>query len=301
MIEKEIVFRNINEGIVEERLHIFQKNLEKNLKYIKEFGGLSRIVPRFEGKNVIIAGAGPSLLDEISLLKKYQHREEIVIIATDMSLLPLVNKGIYPSYVISCETMPVDYFSPVSTEELHLLAFSCISSTNLRKWRGDISFYNWMISGNGYDALWEKAGDLGAVATASIVTTQAVSFSLGCKIKSLMITGNDMAFGTQYYIKNTVVFKNNTDRLTRFNSMETADFSRIWKKREYKIKRGDKLYYTDNQFLAAKMWLEDLFKNMRVPIYDSSIPGCSENSVKKCTLKDYLSLFDKRTRRKKKK
>ena len=149
-MDKNVLFNNINEGVLSERYQAFKRNLNKNRDYIGIFGGLKRIMPEFRSKNVIVVGAGPSLESELDLLKEYQNRREIVIISTDMALAPLVNRGIYPGYVISCETTPVDFFNSISTDRMHLLAFSCLSSANLRRWRGDISFYNWMIHDSMY-------------------------------------------------------------------------------------------------------------------------------------------------------
>ena len=63
-----------------------------------------------------------------------------------------------------------------------------------------MSFYNWMIKGEFYEALWRTAGeDLGFVATGSVVLSQAVSIVLGCAVKSLLLVGNDLAYGKSYY------------------------------------------------------------------------------------------------------
>ncbi len=228
-------------------------------------------------------------------MKKYQHRDNLVIMASDMSLLPLCNRDIFPRYVISCETTPVDYFSSIDTGKMHLLAFSCMSNTNLRKWQGDISFYNWMIHNDMYDKLWEKAGiELGFAATGSIVTTQAISIALGCNLQSLMLIGNDMGFKTEYYVKETVVYKKNLINLNRLYPLEKIEFDKSRNRREFEIHRGSRLYYTNNQFLAAKEWLEDLFKRITIPIYEANDLGCSPQSVQKTSLKKYLERFDKR-------
>ena len=96
-------------------------------------------------RHVCIVGAGPSLDDALAQLKKYQNRRELAVIAVDMALLPLVRSGIRPGFVISCETTPVDFFGEADTAGMHLLAFTCMS--RVTKWRGDISFYNWMVGG----------------------------------------------------------------------------------------------------------------------------------------------------------
>jgi hypothetical protein len=292
------LFAKINEGILEEKYRAFNINLNKNLVLIRKFGGLKKIVSQLENKHVIIAGAGSSLGNDIEILKKYQYRDNLVIIATDMALFPLFNKDIFPKYVISCETTPVDYFSSIDSKKMHLLAFSCMSNTNLRKWQGSISFYNWLIHNELYDKLWDKASvELGFAATGSIVTTQAISIALGCNIQSLMLIGNDMGFKTEYYVKETVVYNKYLNYLSRFNSLEKMEFDKSRLRREFEIHRGNRLFYTNNQFLAAKEWLEDLFKHITIPIYEANELGCSEKSVQKTSLKKYLKRFDKRSAR----
>jgi hypothetical protein len=62
----------------------------------------------------------------------------------------------------------------------------------------------------------------------------------------------------------------------------------VRQKREYEIRRGERLFYTSSQFLAAKVWLEELFQKQDTPVYDCSEPGCSGRFVIKTGLKDYL-------------
>jgi hypothetical protein len=295
------LFAKINTGILEERYRVFNINLEKNLALIRRFGGLREVVPRLKDMHVIVIGAGSSLPEDIETLKKYMHRDNLAIIAADMALRPLCKRGIIPKFVISCETTPVDYFSSVDTYRMHLLAFSCMSNTNLRKWKGGISFYNWLIHNDMYDKLWEKSGaDLGFASTGSIVTTQAVSIALGCNIKSLMLIGNDMGFKTEYYVKETLVYEKNLTQLNRFYSMDRIEFDKSRARREFEIHRDGSVYYTNNQFLAAKEWLEDLFKHIPIPIYEANALGCSPMSVHKISIKNYLERFEKRPARRRK-
>ncbi|MDY6934095.1 MAG: 6-hydroxymethylpterin diphosphokinase MptE-like protein [Spirochaetota bacterium] len=298
-MDKSILFKELNEGIIQERFFAFKRNLCKNIKYIERYGGLSRVIPLFDSKSVIIVGAGSSLKRELDILKRYCNRREIAIISTDMALAPLYKNGILPKFVISCETTPVDFFRDISTDNMHLLAFSCLSNVNLRKWKGDISFYNWMIHNPLYDKLWETAGlDLGFVATGGIVTTQAVSLALSCNIQSLMLIGNDLGFRREYYIKESVVFNNNLSLSNRLDTMETMDMKMIRKSRQYEINRGESVFYSNNQFLAAKFWLEELFSKTSIQVFDSSDPGCSEGSLKKVELRNFFGRFDRRAKKK---
>ncbi len=204
MINREEIFRNLNQGMLSERARIFRVNLEKNLPLIRRHGGLAGVVSDLKNKNVFIFGAGPGLENDMGILKKYRDRIDNVYISSDMALKPLLYYGIKPHYVITCETTPLGFFSGIDTSGIHLLAFSCSSNSNLRSWKGEISFYNWMMDGDYYNDLWDIAGhDLGFVATGSVVVTQAVSIAMGCGISSLIMAGNDLGFSDRFYMSGT--------------------------------------------------------------------------------------------------
>jgi hypothetical protein len=297
-MDRDTLFRTVNEGIIDERRSAFRCNLGKNLQYIGRYGGLKRVVPLLSGRHVVIIGAGPSLDEHGALLKKYQSRQDVVYIAADMALAPLAAAGIAPRFVISCETTPIGFFNGLPTEKLHLLAFSCMSHVNLRQWKGDMSFYNWMLHRAPYDELWRIAGeDLGSVATGSIVTSQAVSLALGCPIKSLVLAGNDMGFRRRYYAAHAVSARRFTAMNTRYAPPESLEAGAIRRARAYEVHRGGMTWFTSGQFLAARLWLEELLKTVNVPVYDAGMPGCDGNAVRKITLKRYFELLEDRPRR----
>lgn len=297
-MENSELFGKLNKGLLDERLGAFRRNVKKNLPLIKSCGGLAAVVPELKGRHIFIAGAGPSIEESIPFLKKYRSRSEIAIIAVDMALKVLLKHGIRPGYVISCETHPALFFAGAETENIRLLAFSCMSSTNLRSWKGSISFFNWMIHGEPFDELWETAGvDLGFVAAASVVTTQAVSIALGCSPASIVIMGNDLGFKDRFYAAGTESGFKNFIYSGRLEPVVSLEMSRVRRAREYEIRRGAAKFYTNNQFLAAKKWLESLFKEQARPVYDCSIPGCSESSVIKTDMKSIMQGFEKKPKR----
>ncbi|MBN2079397.1 MAG: DUF115 domain-containing protein [Spirochaetes bacterium] len=299
MIDEKELYRNLNEGILAERLGAFERNLTKNLPLIARSGGLAPVVPEFSGKIALVIGAGPSLERHCEALRRYQHRRELAYIATDMALRPLLLRGIRPAYVFSCETSPVDFFGGLETSRIRLLAFSCMSHVNLRRWRGPVSFYNWMMRRPEYDALWERAGkDLGFVATGGLVTTQAVSFVLGCPIGGLVMAGNDLGFHGRFYARGTAAHLRPSTLPRRLSPGETVEMNLSRGAMEYRIERGGRFYYTTRQFLAAKMWLEGLFQG-RERVFDCSEPGCSEKYVAKIELERFLGSITGGTRKRK--
>lgn len=294
-VDRDRLFGDLNEGMLAERRTAFERNLRHNLPLIRRHGGLKGILSGLSGKTAVVIGAGPSLEGNLEILKRCQLRQELVYIAVDMALRPLASAGIRPRCVISCEASPVDFFGGVDTAGIRLLAFSCASCVNLRKWRGEMSFYNWMIHRPEYAALWDKAGrDLGFLGAGSLVTTQAAAFALGCGVGALVLVGNDMGFADRFYVRGTIAHRGTCETSGRLNPPETLEMRRSLRAREYRIQRGTREFYTTRQFLAGKMWLEDLFRNVRIPVYDCSDPGCSEKYVAKMKLRDFMGTIDSR-------
>jgi hypothetical protein len=293
MINQEEIFANLNEGMLVERSRAFKNNLKKNIPFIRKCGGLSSVVGDFTGKHVLVIGSGPSLDNCIDTLKELRLRSDVLFLASDMALKPLCGHGIQPQYVITCETTPTDFFSEINTGNMHLLSFSCSSHSNIRKWKGSISFFNWMIYGGIYDDLWKEAGEeLGFVATGSIVTTQAVSMVLGCGVASLLLAGNDMGFFDSFYASGASPAEKKFFISGRLNTHTSIEMNKGRMARDYHVKRDGELFYTNNQFLAARLWLENLFKSEPYPVADCSRPGCSSGIVHKIDIAEYLAIFN---------
>lgn len=298
MINRHDIYAGLNAGLKEERGEALKSNLRKNLPLISSSGGLRKVTGNFNGKHVVVIGAGPSLDKNIQYLKKYRNRLDFIYLASDMALKPLMLAGILPHFVITCETTPADFFSGLDTSDIHLLSFCCSSFSNLRKWKGGISFYNWMIEGEPYTELWDRAGrDLGSAATGSIVTTQAVSIVLGCSPASVVLVGNDMGFYDRFYAAGTVSGGKRLLETGRITPYVTLEINTARRCRHYEVRRDGFLFYTNHQFLAAKYWLEDLFSKKPYPVVDCSNPGCSEGKVTKMLFKDYLDSIDGKRRR----
>lgn len=287
MVESEHLFRNINDGILEERFAAFERNLEKNLPLIRTHGGLRGVVSELDGAVAVVVGAGPTLDRDLAVLARLADR--VKIIAADMAFAALAARGISPHFVISCETRPFDFICGRETRGMRLLAFSCMSHANLTRWRGPVHFYNWMIGG-AYERLWDRAGrDLGAVATGGLVTTQAVSFALGCPIRALVLVGNDLAFTDRYYARSVAETRGHARAVCRRSPLETIETEMVRRAMDFKILRGTRAYLTTRQFLAAKIWLERLFANHRHRVYDCGDPGCSEKYVAKTDLENIMN------------
>ena len=281
------LFNRINDGVVSERIHAIARNIGMNGLFIREYGGLYPVVKELKDRHCVIVGAGASLDGGISGLRRISTRNSVAVISTDMAYRALVRQGITPGYAISCETTPRDFFSGCDTSKSVLLAFSGVCPRIVREWKGPIRFYNWMVKGDPYDELWNRAGvELGFVATGSSVSTQAVSLAMGCGIKSILMAGNDFGFYDSMYARG-VIRNDDMYRITeRSSPVPSIAFRQCRAARHYVIKR-DTNYYTNHQFLAAKQWLESLFLSHGFGVYDAGVPGCAGKNIEKMSVRDY--------------
>ena len=290
-MDRQELYAQINAGMTQERFHSFERSLRLNKPFIARWGGLHPLVAELKDRHVVVCGAGPTLEEGMPHLKKISERANVALIAADMAYRPLLRAGIHPRYAISCETTPRDFFAGLDTSKTTLLAFSCVCPRTVREWKGPIRFYNWLLRGEPWDALWNEAGtSLGFAATGSIVTSQALSIALGCGAQSVMLAGNDLGFADHCYARGTVRDAGVIAACTRRAPLDAIEFSAAWRARHYVIPRGEKKYYTNHQFLAAKYWMEDTASKSRIPVYDAGIPGCSPGKVEKLGMKHYAEM-----------
>jgi hypothetical protein len=293
-MNKEDLYKGLNDGVKDERLRAFEINLRKNKPYIEDHGGLLPVTEMLAGKHVVIAGAGYSLAKSLPQLKELSRMDNVVIISSDMALRPLVKYGIFPKFVISCETTPRYFFDDIDSSRISLLAFSCVCSRTVRYWRGRVFFYNWMIKSEPYSTLWRRAGEgLGFAATGSTVVTQGLSIALGCAIRSAALFGNDLAYKNFYYLPQTVSHHADTCNSTRIDPLPGKEFRRIRNARQYVVRRGERSYYTHNQFLAAKYWIEDLAGKLDMTLLDCSEPGVAGKNILNISMKQYYDFIMK--------
>jgi hypothetical protein len=294
-MDKQKLYQQINAGMTQERFHSFERNLSLNKPFITEHGGLRDVIPMLKDRHVVICGAGPSLESAYPYISKLEGRADVAVIAADMAFKPLVRAGIIPHFSVSCETTPRDFFAGEDSSRTMLLAFSCVCSRTVREWKGGLHFYNWLLHGEPYDRLWHEAGTgLGFAATGSVVTSQALSIALGCGAATVMLAGNDLGFFDRCYARGTVRDRGLYPRCSRTAPLESREFSASWNARHYVIPRGDRKFFTNHQFLAAKYWMEETISKSPVPVYDASDPGCAAGTVEKLSMKRYAEMIQSR-------
>jgi hypothetical protein len=121
-----------------------------------------------------------------------------------------------------------------------------------------------------------------------------VSIATGCAIRALVLCGNDLAFRRSFYLPGTLRHRHYLLRANRFEVPEGMEYRAMRGARDYEVRRGEETYCTSGQFLSARLWLEDLFRGQKLPIIDSSVPGCSASVVKKAAPREWSAFLEAR-------
>ena len=80
---------------------LYLKNFKKNLSKVISSPGIKNFAGKYTGLPAVIVGAGPSLDDQLELLKEIQ--EKIFVIAVDTSASVLIRAGIRPDFIVTVD------------------------------------------------------------------------------------------------------------------------------------------------------------------------------------------------------
>ncbi|MCI8509157.1 MAG: motility associated factor glycosyltransferase family protein [Lachnospiraceae bacterium] len=169
---------------------LFENNSRENFKHYD--GYADELRPEFEGKDVIIVAAGPSLDKNVELLKN--KRPNMVILAVETVFRKLLNLGIDVDYMIVTDANSRIYWhlEGLESRQVPMLYLSTAYKGYAMNYQGK----KYLICQNGYKKAEELAKQKGwhLYETGGSVTTTAfdVCIRLGCK--SIAFIGLDLAY-----------------------------------------------------------------------------------------------------------
>jgi hypothetical protein len=156
----------------------FEVNTKQNYKLINEFIDLYKN----STKPYIITASGPSLDNELDLLKK--NREKFNIISVGSSLRAVMNKEIKPDTVVITDGKEIvkKQFTYYENENIPLCFYSKASRWAVNNYKGPKYIFN--ITDN----------DSIQIATESTVSVAAIDIAIKCGAKKIILLGQDLAF-----------------------------------------------------------------------------------------------------------
>ncbi len=185
-------------------------NFYKNVKHVDGFA--EELFPEYEGQNVVIVAAGPSLDKNIHILKDaLDNHAPIKVLCVGTVLRKLINVGITPDAVFVMDANEVVYAQLEGLEHLNVPLI--LNSSTYFKIALNYHGKKYLACQSGF----EPAVKLGhrLFSTGSSVTTLALDFAIQAKAAKIILIGCDMAYtGDASHASGTVQVHNTSKENT---------------------------------------------------------------------------------------
>ena len=192
----------INLKIKDVNLKSWMENIANNLQMIDEHKDISHI-PKMSDKTAIIVGAGPSfkINGHMEILKKITNK---TIISTDRMLIPLLESGIVPDFVLSVDghrkyIMPF-YESELINDDLSTIGVmsTTVAPNVVQRFKGKKYFFTPMMDDVDQSASLSEA--LSYLTKTSVLSTggntgvTCINFAFYLGFKNIILTGLDLGY-----------------------------------------------------------------------------------------------------------
>ena len=265
----------------------------QNYQQIRNGWGVNFLQASAVGLPAVCVGIGPSFDKDVKDLKTYQTN--VLIIASDAALRPLVANGIHPHLVVTfdCKAEQASLFEGVNTSRYTLVANSCTHPNTIRAWKGKFIFFNMVHRGIEFmDVVLPSVyPDFGGISSLGTVGNSCVllAYQLGCK--PIMTTGMDLCFQEGKYRCKDYRYENwrehsnawhETESKLLYNNKDRTDYA-------YETVLKDKKFLVDENLETYRTILLNLIGQLGVKFIDCSQGGIlGACGVETSTLKDAI-------------
>ncbi len=243
---------------------------------------LSDLENKYTEKTALIAGAGPSLADNIDNIKN--NRDKFVIFALNKNASYLYQQGIYPDYIVCLDAENMD--RTLSGLEEFLTKTSAIVDIRTDSSVFDKNFKNFFVNFSETDFFIKKVAKFNSFIkfyeTGGTASTLALTAAVKMGFKKIVFAGVDLAF------KDNVIYSNGTTMLR--TSQEDIIVDNIPKKLVVVKSVNGTPVHTRDDYQAFIHHFESLIKELNHhEIYNLTTFGAYIEGVKSSTF-DNLNL-----------
>ena len=249
---------------------------------------------RFAGKPAVVVSAGPSLKKNLPLLKQY--RDQLVIVAVQTTLKPLLASGIVPDFVTSLDYHEISrgFFEDVEgLEDIHLVAEPKAHWSVIDTYRdqGPIS-----LLGNEFARLilreWDDPHD--NLTPGCTVAHLAFYLAQYLGADPILFVGQDLGFTNNvYYSPGTALHATWRAELGRFCTIEMKEWERILRHRKMLHRVQDihgRAMYTDEQMFTYLQQFEKDFAACPATVIDATEGGVVKQG---CTIMPFAEAMER--------
>lgn len=252
---------------------IFVQNSRVNFRCCD--GYVDELREEFEGKQVIIVAAGPSLGKNIHLLKK--KPENTIIFAVGAVFRKLVEQGIDVDYVIITDPkqVTVSQIRGLEDQKVPMLLLSTAILDIAKLYQGK----KYLICQKGYDRAeqYAKEHNYYLYHTGGSVATTALDIAIQFKASRIVFVGLDLAFtGNQMHVS---------------GGGEQGGFAGLESMIEVPA-IGSGVVYTSRSFDSYRRWMERRVKeaDVTMPVHDATEGGAVKQGMIVSRLEELISL-----------
>jgi hypothetical protein len=239
---------------------------------------------RFRGIAAIVVAAGPSVEQDLALLKR--HSSSFIIIAVDTVLNTLLNRGLKPDIVVTVDPQLINSFhlsslsTPLEAEQLPILvADPAVYPTALRSYRGDILITSSVFNpGRIIEQFSERKG---TIAAGGSVATAAFDLARLMGTDPVILMGLDLSFsGLKTHISGSYVERyihNNAYRLKTITTY-TASYIRGGNPALFHNKAGVPVL-SDSRMQLYKNWFERQMVHQKATVLNASRRGLAIEGI----------------------
>lgn len=244
---------------------LWARNIEQNIPGFIRDPGVSGFFGKLKDIPVVLAGAGPSLDEDLHLLKKY--RKKFILAAVDSAVYPLVGHGLNPDIIFSVDPQIINSyffyrFHKKNTGSV-LVYEPSANSLVLRLFQGPrftmdsiFPLISWFTGHLGSKGVLDMGGS---------VSTTAFDFVLKSGAGPVILAGQDMAFSyNKTHCRGSLVEYFLLRRSSRFCPLETLAARLSGDSGVDRVKSNSgKIVHTDRRLLLVYWWFQKKMKTLK--------------------------------------
>ena len=271
-------------------------NLIRNTRDILHAPGVKELFGKFAGLPAVIVCAGPSLSDQIALLKK--NSQCAVIIAVDTIYKTLLRHGIIPDFVVGVDPQKINsrYLENIPEEFKKNTCFifePSICNQAIREYPGRIFFFDTIFPY--YKFLCRYKGSAGEINMGGSVATTAWDIAMMLGFNPLAFTGLDLSYSRDtYHVPGTMYEEMWFSSITRLRTFEMMIYKLLDYASLQKITdlNGNPAFM-DAKFIMFKQWFEEKIRELPAErkIYNCTGGGAGIAGADVLPLADFYKRF----------
>lgn len=296
------VVRSIRTNVITTLSHadVTIRNQLMNLDHYVTAEGIAPLQGACGGRPAVVISAGPSIKRNLHLLEQPWVRENVVLVAVQTMLKPLLDRGIKPHFVTALDyheisTRFYEGLTAADVEGVTLIAEAKGNAAILEAWPGALrcpadTFLD--------ELLGDQSASRGSIKPGATVAHLAyyVARHLGCD--PVMLVGQDLGFTDgQYYGPSAAIHTVWGSELGPFCTLESLEWQRIKRMGSKLVTAADHLgrpVFTDEQMQTYRLHFERSFQedtDRGLTVIDATEGGVAKAHTHAMPLAEALDSF----------